>query len=324
MHGSVGTFIPAMDLQDRIENAIMSMPSYKAARLDLVIAEATKTAPKRQAEFLANLCRAVGRIGLVPTQWNNCTIVPLYKKGDATKPSHHCPIVLVSHSRKVIEKVLDNALRAGYEFHPAQLEFCRNRGTEIAILQAIPPLTLHDDNIAILDLKQAYSSVAKKKLLELCREELTPKLCHQLQHILKPTSFETVRDDSKAVGTFNMRLPQGSDASPSLYNVFMDSFPRSVIAEEPRSTNPVIMFADDIQLRARSKDSLRALLKQAVTWAVANDMTWNVATCLIICADPNEGDPFTLAGEVVREVTHAEYLGLTMTVKRIIATVGRL
>ncbi len=116
---------------------------------------------------------------------------------------------------------------------------------------------------------------------------ITPSLCHQLERMLKLTSFQTVRDDSKAVGTFNAGVPQGSVTSPSLYNMFIGSFPRSVIAGEPRNTNPVILFADYVELKARSRDELQALLKQAETWAVANDMFWNVTKCSIICADPN-------------------------------------
>ncbi len=118
---SPGTFVSAVNLQDQIEKAIMSMPSKKAAGPDLVLAEAMKTAPKRQAEFLANLRRAVGRAGLLPTQWTKCTIVPLYKKGDATKPNNHHPIALLLHPSKVIENVLDNQICSEYELHPAQL-----------------------------------------------------------------------------------------------------------------------------------------------------------------------------------------------------------
>ena len=44
---------------------------------------------------------------------------------------------------------------------------------------------------------------------------------------------------------------------PSLYNVFMDSSSRSMIADEPSRNNPVIMFAGDAQLRARSRDGLQ-------------------------------------------------------------------
>ena len=39
------------------------------------------------------------------------------------------------------------------------------------------------------------------------------------------------------------------------------------------------MFADDVRLRSESGEGLQALLDQAATWAVANDMTWNVAKC---------------------------------------------
>ena len=124
-------------------------------------------------------------------------------------------------------------------------------------------------------------------------------------------------DNSKAVRTFIRGVPRGSDTSPSLYNVFIDSFPRRVIAKEPSNNNPVIKFADDVQLRARSRDGLQAPLRQAATRAVANDMAWNVAKCSIICSEPKEGDPLTLAGEMVREVTPAAYLCVTMTVEGI-------
>ncbi len=156
--------------------------------------------------------------------------------------SNHRPIALHLHLRNVIEKVLYNGIRSEYELHASQLGFRRHQGTEIAILRSLPSPTLRDDCIAILDLKQAYPSIPKEKLLERCREELKPNLCDQLEHVLKPTSFQTVGDDSKAGGTFNRGVPQRSVASPSLYNVFIDSFPRSVIAEEPSSNCPVIIF----------------------------------------------------------------------------------
>ena len=137
-------------------------------------------------------------------------------------------------------------------------------------------------------MKQTYPSVPKDELLERCREELTPNLCHQLEHMLKPTSFQTVRDDSEAVETFNRRASEGSVTSPSLYNVLMNSFPRSVTADEPRRNNLVIMFADDVQLRAKSRERLHTLLDQAATWAMANDMTWNVAKCSSVWMDPTK------------------------------------
>ncbi len=130
--------------------------------------------------------------------------------------SNHRLIALLLHSGKVIEKVLDNAVRAEYDVDPAQLGFRPHQGTEMAILRAIPPPTLLDDHIAILDLKQAYPSVPKDKIFERCRAELILNLSHQREHMLKPTSFQTVGDDSEAIGTFNRRVPQRFVTSPSL------------------------------------------------------------------------------------------------------------
>ncbi len=145
------------------------------------------------------MLRAVGRTGLTPTQWTKFTIIPLYEKGDATKASNHRPIALLSHARKVLEKVLDNAIHAEFDFDPAKLGFRRHQGTEIAILPANPLPTLSVDYIAVPDLKQAYTSGHKDKLLEQCREELTSNLLQQLEHMLKQRSFRTVGDDSEAV-----------------------------------------------------------------------------------------------------------------------------
>ncbi len=84
------------------------MQSNKATGPDLVTAEAMKTTPKRQTEFLPDLWHVVGRTGHLPTQWTKCTIVPLYRKGDATNPGNYRPIAILPHPRKVIEKVLGN------------------------------------------------------------------------------------------------------------------------------------------------------------------------------------------------------------------------
>ncbi len=130
MPWSGGTFFPAVHLQDQIEKAIISIPNKKAAGPDFVLAEAMKTAPKRQAEFL---WRPVGRTGIIPTQWTKCTVVP--------PPPNRSSLPL----EEVIEKFLDKAVRADYEFHSAQLRFLRHQGTEIAFLPAIPPPTLQDD-----------------------------------------------------------------------------------------------------------------------------------------------------------------------------------
>ena len=57
-------FVPAVNLQDQIERAIMSMPSKQAARPNLVGAEALKTAPTRQAGFWPTCGQLLDEMGL--------------------------------------------------------------------------------------------------------------------------------------------------------------------------------------------------------------------------------------------------------------------
>ena len=72
MPWSDGLLLPASDLQDHIEKAIITIPNNKAAGPYLVTAEAMKTALKHPAEFLANLWRAVGRT-VLSEQSFHCT-----------------------------------------------------------------------------------------------------------------------------------------------------------------------------------------------------------------------------------------------------------
>lgn len=59
---------------------------------------------------------------------------------------------LLSHGRKIIEKVLDKRLRQQYKFYDAQVGFRRGRSTETAVIRTLEAFQSGCRYVVVLDL----------------------------------------------------------------------------------------------------------------------------------------------------------------------------
>lgn len=295
--------------------AITKMPRKKAPGPDLIVSEALQAAPEQHAEFLFHLWNTCGRLRALPTEWLRSIICPIYKKGAPDLPENYRPIALLSHVRKVLEKMLDARLRETYTFHRAQLGFRPCQGTEIAILRTLQSQSQGDALCAILDLKAAYPSVPRDILIRELHRRVPSDLANQVEYFLQPTTFYTAGDPEKKEHTLERGVPQGSPLSPALYNLFMDTFPEQLLQCEQEASEPIIMFADDVQLRAKSRRGLQQLLDQAACWAQSMDMTWSIGKCSVIRPSGPPDESLTLNGQSLNEKTEDEYLGISLDAK---------
>ena len=70
---------------------------------------------------------------------------------------------------------------------------------------------------------------------------------------------------------------------PMLFNVFMDVLAERIEPNNEGTDNSrIILFADDVQLTAKSRLALQQNLDTAFTWATETEMTWNVGKCSIL------------------------------------------
>ena len=75
----------------------------------------------------------------------------------------------------------------------------------------------------------------------------------------------------------------------------------------------VSMFADDVKLQARNRESLQQALDVSSEWASENKMVWNVKKCHVL--EPHkvtETSQYFLSGEAMSVSDSAEYLGVTL------------
>ncbi|KAI4293171.1 hypothetical protein PAPHI01_2445 [Pancytospora philotis] len=93
----------------------------KATGKDLIPSEVYKLVEKEEQPD-SNLAKAlllvVNRVfaeGVVPNEWRDCLVVPIFKKGDATDPNNYRGIALMSTMLKVVCKVIARRLQKANE-----------------------------------------------------------------------------------------------------------------------------------------------------------------------------------------------------------------
>ena len=82
-------------------------------------------------KVLHSICQQTWKTQQWPQDWKRFVFIPIPKKGNAKICSNYCTIVLISHTSKVMLKILHARLRQymNQELPAVQAEFRKGRGT---------------------------------------------------------------------------------------------------------------------------------------------------------------------------------------------------
>lgn len=206
------------------------------------------------------LWRAAGKIRHIPSILRGGTVVQLYKKGNPKDPSNFRPITILSLVRKVISIAINFGVMQSYKFHPCQYGFSPKCGTEIATMHAAALQQSGHAYLAILDLKQAYPSVRRDVLLRECWTHLPGLVVLMVHNLLMDIHFTVKGQQFPTTRQLTMGVPQGDPASPTLYNLFMDTSIEAMNQVQTAvSDTPPLCYADDVLLAARTEQGLQSL-----------------------------------------------------------------
>ncbi|VDP24192.1 unnamed protein product [Heligmosomoides polygyrus] len=98
--------------QEEVRKAIGKWKLGKAAGPDGVPVEAWKVLGDLGINWLTQFLNRITREGMMPDDWRNSTIVPIFKqKGDASECSNYRGIKLISHRMKIYERLVDSRLK---------------------------------------------------------------------------------------------------------------------------------------------------------------------------------------------------------------------
>lgn len=301
--------LPPPGFLKEIRRAIACAPLNRAPGPDGIVTEMFRLSPDAFANAILALWKACGRLQHAPRLLLTGLIVPIHKKGDTADPANYRPIMLMSHVRKIISIAINKSIQGIYTPHQSQFGFLQHCGTEIATIRANSIVNSGNHWIALLDLKGAYDTVRRDKLLAICRQVLTPPILAMVQFLLINVHFTTKLQCTRHTGLLTMGVPQGDPCSPTLFNIFMDTFLQRCAPTPGADTQ---CYADDVFLAGKSQDTLQSQLDTAAAWANDMQMHWAPSKCVIIASDKLA--QLNFCGENLRHVDHAPYLGTTVEI----------
>ena len=99
-------------LREEVEIAVASLKKRKSAGVDNIPAELVQArGGKTMIDVLTEICNRIWRTGEWPTTWTQSLIITLPKKGNLQLCQNYRTISLISHSSKVMLKVILNRLK---------------------------------------------------------------------------------------------------------------------------------------------------------------------------------------------------------------------
>ena len=155
-------------------------------------------------------------------------------------------------------------MHAHYVPNVMQMGFQAKLGTEVAIIaQTVQTMKGGQKWTAVLDLKSAYDAVRRDLIFERCAKVQPNHTTAMISYTLQNVTVTTAGDDTKTEAKIDSGVTQGRPASPTLFNIFVDSLANAL---EKHLWNPdgellAHLYADDVILHVKSMlDLQRALI----------------------------------------------------------------
>ena len=109
-HDGMITHLEPDILECKVKWALESIIMNKASRGDGIPIELIKILKDDALKVLHSICHQIWKTQQWPQDWKRSVFIPVPKKGNAKKCSYYCTIALISHTGKVMLKILQARL----------------------------------------------------------------------------------------------------------------------------------------------------------------------------------------------------------------------
>ena len=130
-HDSVITHLEPDILECEVKWALESITMNKASGGDGIPVELFQILKDDAVKVLHSICQQIWKTQQWPQDWKRSVFIPIPKKGNAKECSNYCAITLISHTSKVMLKILQARLQqyVNCELPDVQAGFRKGRGT---------------------------------------------------------------------------------------------------------------------------------------------------------------------------------------------------
>ena len=224
------TFIEPDILECEVKWALESITTNKGSGGDGITVELFQILKDDAVKVLHSICQQIWKTQQWPQDWKRSVFTPIPKKDNATECSNYRTVALISHTSKVMLKILQARLQQykNCEFPYVQADFRKGRGTrdQIAnICWIIKNAREFQKNtyFCLIDYAKAFDCVDHHKLWKILQVMRVP---HHLTCLLKNlyAGQETFRTGHGTTDWFQIGkgVHQGCILSPS-YLTYMQS-----------------------------------------------------------------------------------------------------
>ena len=130
-HDGLITYVELDMLECEVKWALGSMTMNKACVGDGIPVELFQILKHDAVKVLHSICQQIWKTQQWPQDWKRSVFIPIWKKGNAKECSNYCTIALISHTSKVMLKILQARLQqyVNCELPDIQAGFRKGRGT---------------------------------------------------------------------------------------------------------------------------------------------------------------------------------------------------
>jgi hypothetical protein len=297
--------VPAMDndphrfkiTADMVQQTILEYPRCKSGGPDGLHTQLYRCLLQSSTfgTMFATLLDMFYLVGVTPSDWNVSKLHLLMKDAQTPYIDKSRPIALTNIARRIFERIL---LRSWgtycpewTKFHPCQAGFRSGFSTTLQVCTADELTRQHHPYSGFLDLKAAYDTVPYAQLMDiLWKRGCSSRDLSLIYSLMMNGCSSTLVVNRVELATPIMRkrgLFQGSIISPFLFNCFIDALGRK--ANEGMQVPKLLLFADDICIKAKSRSEAQTLIDCCYEWATTNLMAFGLDKCGSISPDDNQG-----------------------------------
>ena len=249
--------------------------------------------------------------------------IPIFNKGDAKDCGNYRTIALISHTSKILLKILHKRMESTVERElPAnQAGFRKGRGTRdhIANLRWIMERQREygqEVHLCFIDYSKAFDCINHSLMWKTLKEMGIPTHLIMLLKSLYENQEAVVRTEHGDTGKFRIGkgVRQGCILSPVLFNLYAERIIRMAELETADEGVKIagqilnnLRYADDTTLLAGRKEDLAELIKRLRRESEKAGLYFNIKKTKIMTTA--EWETFEIDGEEIQVVTSFSFLG---------------